>query len=77
MPKVQVVYASRHGATAGIARRIAAVLLAEGVDAALVNADDGPAAEGFDGYVVGSGVYLGSWLKPASSTTPTLRTARC
>jgi menaquinone-dependent protoporphyrinogen oxidase len=64
MPKVQVVYASRHGATAGIARRIAVVLLAEGVDAALVNADDGPAAEVFDGYVVGSGVYLGSWLKP-------------
>ena len=64
MTKVQVVYASRHGGTAGIARRIAEVLRSEGVDAAVVDAADRPDATGFDGYVVGSGVYLGSWLKP-------------
>ena len=64
MTKIQVVYASRHGGTAGIARRIAEVLRAEGVDAAVVDAADRPDPAGFDGYVVGSGVYLGSWLKP-------------
>lgn len=60
---VQVVYASRHGATAGIAQRIAEVLRSEGVDVALADAADRPDAGGFDAYVIGSGVQIGSWLK--------------
>jgi menaquinone-dependent protoporphyrinogen oxidase len=63
MPKIQVVYASRHGATAGIAERIAAVLRAEGLDSRLVDAADRPDPAGFDAYVIGSGIYLGSWVK--------------
>ena len=66
MPGIQVAYASRHGGTAGIAKRIAEVLRAEGADVVLVDlaahADPGT----FDAHVIGSGVYLGSWLKEAT-----------
>lgn len=63
MPNVQVVYASRHGGAAGIARRIAEVLRSAGADAVVVDAADRPDADGFDAYIVGSGIYIGSWLK--------------
>jgi menaquinone-dependent protoporphyrinogen oxidase len=63
MSKVQVVCASRHGATAGIAERIATVLRGEGVDVQLDDAADRPDLRDADGYVIGSGIYLGSWLK--------------
>jgi menaquinone-dependent protoporphyrinogen oxidase len=63
MPKVEVVYASRHGGTAGIAQWIAEVLRAEGVDVVLADAADRPDPSGFDADVIGSGVYMGSWLK--------------
>ncbi len=61
MTRVQVVYASRHGGTAGIAARIADVLRAEGVDVVLANAADRPDPTGFDAYVIGSGVQIGKW----------------
>ena len=59
---VQLVYASRHGGTAGIAERIADVLRAEGVAVSLTDAASHPDPSGFDAVVVGSGVYMGSWL---------------
>jgi menaquinone-dependent protoporphyrinogen oxidase len=61
MPRVQVVYASRHGGTAGIAQRIAEVLQDEGNDVVVANAADRPNPSGFDAYVIGSGVQIGSW----------------
>ena len=61
--RVQVVYASRHGWTAGIAERIADVLRAEGADVVLADAASRPDASGFDAYVIGSGVQIGSWHK--------------
>jgi menaquinone-dependent protoporphyrinogen oxidase len=66
MPRIQVVYASRHGGTAGIAERIAEVLRTKGADVALADAADRPDPSGFDAFVIGSGVYLGSWLKEAT-----------
>lgn len=63
MPRVEIVYASRHGGTAGIAERIADVLRREGNEVLLANAAERPDPAGFDAYVVGSGVYMGSWLK--------------
>jgi menaquinone-dependent protoporphyrinogen oxidase len=63
MTRVQVVYASRHGATAGIAHRIGEVLRDEGNDVVVANAADGPDPSGFDAYVIGSGVQIGSWHK--------------
>lgn len=65
MSKIQVVYASRHGGTEGIAVRIAEVLREVGHHAFAEDAADHPDPEGFDAYVVASGVYMGSWLKEA------------
>ena len=62
MTRVQVVYASRHGGTEGIATRIADVLRARGDEVVTKDAAKNPVSEGFDAYVVGSGVYLGKWL---------------
>ena len=66
MPTVQVIYASRHGGTAGIANRIAEVLQTEGVQVAVADAINKPDPGGFDAFVIGSGVYIGSWLKEAT-----------
>jgi menaquinone-dependent protoporphyrinogen oxidase len=63
MSNVLVVYASRHGGTAGIAERIAEVLGSEGVDVVVADAAGGPDPSAFDAYVIGSAVYLGRWLK--------------
>jgi menaquinone-dependent protoporphyrinogen oxidase len=61
MTNVQVVYASRHGGTAGIAARIAEVLRAEGATVVLADAAERPDPSGFDAYVIGSGVQIGKW----------------
>jgi len=60
--KVQIVYGSRHGATRGIAERIGDVLRENGIDAATQQAGGAKAAEDTDAFIVGSGVYMGSWL---------------
>ena len=61
--RIQVVYASRHGGTAGIAERIAEVLRTEGAEVTIADAAERPDAHGFDAYVIGSGVQIGSWHK--------------
>ena len=62
---ILVAYASKHGATAGIAERVAEGLLASGQDArALPVANVGnPAA--CSAFVLGGAVYLGRWRKEA------------
>jgi menaquinone-dependent protoporphyrinogen oxidase len=67
MQRVLIVHASRHGGTAGIAERIGEVLRSEGADAVVAAAADMPDPRGYDAYVVGSGVYMGSWLKEGTS----------
>ena len=64
MNRVLVVYGSRHGGTQGIAERIGEVLRARGLDATVRSAASVSDAEirGADAFVVGSGVYMGSWL---------------
>lgn len=63
MRRALIVHASRHGATAGIAERIGEVLRSAKVEAVVAPAARQPDPRGFDAYVVGSGVYMGSWLK--------------
>jgi menaquinone-dependent protoporphyrinogen oxidase len=63
MARVQIVYASRHGGTAGIAERIAEVLRSSGAEVVLADVATRPDPAGFDACIVGSGVYMGSWLK--------------
>jgi len=63
MATVLVVYGSRHGATREIAERIGEVLRAEGLEAKLADATDVRDVGTADAVVIGSGVYMGSWLK--------------
>ena len=81
MTKVLVVYGSRHGATEGMAQQIGEVLRALGLAAPVVPADvvaDEDVRDA-DGFVVGSAVYMGHWLKEPTEflkTYPTLLRAR-
>jgi menaquinone-dependent protoporphyrinogen oxidase len=64
---VLVVYASRHGATRGIAERIAAGIRDHGELVTLQEASEDRPVTGYDGYVVGSSVYLGGWEQAATA----------
>ena len=65
MTRVLVVYGSRHGGTRGIAERIGEVVRAEGHEAVVEAADQAHDISAADAFVVGSGVYMGSWLSDA------------
>ena len=62
---VLVTTASKHGATREIADEIARVLNKHGVATELLDIEEVGDLSGYDGYVVGSGIYLGNWLKEA------------
>lgn len=64
MTRMLVIYGSRHGGTKGIAERIVEVLRARGLDAVVSDAATVSDAEvrAADSFIVGSGVYMGSWL---------------
>lgn len=61
-----VVYASRYGATRGIAERIADRLVSSGHPAQALSVTAAGDLLGYDAFVVGSAAYLGSWLKDAT-----------
>jgi menaquinone-dependent protoporphyrinogen oxidase len=63
--KVLVSAASKHGATAEIARTIADVLTERGLDAVVVAPEDVRTVDDYDAVVLGSAVYMGRWMKPA------------
>ena len=65
MARVTVVYASRHGATRGIATRIGEVLRERGFQTAVVEAHEAPNPATADAIVVGSAAYMGKWLDEA------------
>ena len=64
--KVLVAFSSRHGATQGIAERIASALSAAGHQAAALPTQDSGDLDGYDAFVVGSAVYMFHWLKEAT-----------
>ncbi len=63
---VLVAYASRHGATQGIAERIAQTLEGGGLDVTLRSVKDADWVDHYDAFVIGSAAYLGGWLDPAT-----------
>ena len=63
---VLVAYASKHGGTEEIAERIATVLREAGYQADLRPARQVDDLETYDAVVVGSGVYIGRWRRPAA-----------
>jgi menaquinone-dependent protoporphyrinogen oxidase len=63
--KVLVAYATRHGATQGIAERIADTLRVAGLDVDLQPAASVKSVAGYDACVIGSAAYMFHWLKEA------------
>ncbi|MCU0522841.1 MAG: flavodoxin domain-containing protein [Anaerolineae bacterium] len=66
MEQVLVAYASKYGATAGIAERIAKVLREAGVPTAVIPARQVRDLSPYGAVVLGSGAYMFHWLKDAS-----------
>lgn len=64
---VLVTYASKHGATKGIAERIAHDLNQAGVAADLQPVETTGDVAGYDGFVIGSAAYASHWMKAARS----------
>ena len=63
--KVLVTYASKHESTQQIAERIAAALRHHDLDAVALPVKQVDNVAGYDAFVVGSGVYFGSWMHEA------------
>ena len=63
--RVLVAAASKHGATAEIADRIAEALNYSGLDAEVVSPEQLDTIDGYDAVVVGSAVYAGRWRREA------------
>lgn len=63
--KVLVTAASRHGATAEIAHRIAEILSSPTIEVDVCSPEQVATVAPYDGVVIGSGVYAGRWLGPA------------
>src|SRR5690349_740656 len=63
---ILVTYASKHGATAEIAERIAETLQASSLEVEVRPIDEVEDPAGYDAFVIGSAVYFGSWMKEAS-----------
>ncbi len=63
--KVLVSAASRHGATAEIARTIGETLTEAGLEAVALPPDAVATLDGFDAAVIGSGIYVGHWMDAA------------
>ena len=62
---VLVTTASKHGSTREIGEEIARVLDEHGVSTKLADIDDAMDLSTYEAYVVGSGIYLGNWLRNA------------
>jgi len=65
--KVLVAYASKHGATQGIAEHIAKTLAAEGHFTEVRGLPSKGGVQGYDACVIGSAVYMGHWRTEALS----------
>jgi menaquinone-dependent protoporphyrinogen oxidase len=65
--RVLVAYATRHGATRGIAERIGEVLQGRGLEAAVEQVDSVRDVADYDAFVIGSAAYMGGWLKSANA----------
>jgi menaquinone-dependent protoporphyrinogen oxidase len=59
--------ASRHGSTAEIAQRIATTLEAGGLETTVTAPDRVTSIAGYDAVILGSAIYMGHWLEPATA----------
>lgn len=63
--RVLVAYASKHGSTEEIARRIGEVLRTEGLDVDVDVVSDVSRVSRYEALVLGGALYMGRWFKPA------------
>jgi menaquinone-dependent protoporphyrinogen oxidase len=63
---VLVAYASRHGATRGIAERITETLRRHDLDVSLKSVEDAGRVDLYDAFVIGSAAYMGRWMSEAT-----------
>ena len=61
--RLLVLFGSRYGSTEGIAERIAQRLRMAGHEVNVEGSTYAGSIDQFDGFVIGSAVYLGAWLK--------------
>ncbi len=64
--KILVAYATKYGATGGIAEKIGQTLAEQGFKVEVKPADQVADISTYQAVILGSGVYAGSWLKPAA-----------
>lgn len=64
--KVLVAFATRHGATKGIAERVAQTLGQRGHEVTLRPVEQADRLDEYDAFVVGSAAYMGGWLREAT-----------
>lgn len=65
--KILVTYASKHGATKGIAERIAQTLERPGLDVTLLPIEDADPIAEYGAMVIGSAAYMGGWMGEATA----------
>ena len=65
--RVLVAYATKYGATAGIAEKIGQVLQEAGLAVDVKRADQAGDPAGYQAVVLGSAVYIGRWRKEAAN----------
>jgi menaquinone-dependent protoporphyrinogen oxidase len=63
--KVLVAVASKHGASMEIGQVIEATIRSSGLEVDLKRVDDVPSLSPYDAFVIGSGVYMGHWMRLA------------
>ena len=64
--KLLVAYASKYGATAEIAEVIGKELGKRHYEVDVKSVDDVDSLDGYDGFVIGSALYAGGWMKTAA-----------
>lgn len=74
MKKILIAYASKYGATKGIAEFIGAKLQEKGLEADVLEAGKVRNLSGYDGFVVGSAAYMSHWLKEARALVASNKT---
>lgn len=65
MKKILVAYASKYGSTKEIAIKISEAIQAAGCQVKILEADSVKDIKAYNAVVIGSGVYMGRWLKSA------------
>jgi menaquinone-dependent protoporphyrinogen oxidase len=64
--RILVAYATRHGATRGIAERIAGTLERPGLEVTLRPVNEADSVAEYDAFVIGGAAYMYHWMKDAT-----------